>query len=213
MNIHLKRNLSPKDLINYKKTLQLTQVQKEILKGTLLGDASMSLRNGKPHLSVKFEQGEKNKDYVEHLFQEFEPYCGSSPSERWIDRAQTRKAIWFRTYSHTDFQYFYNFFYDYDPNTKQSKKIVPKSIKKHLTPRVLAYWYMDDGHKTDYACELNTQGFRLHEVQLLAKSLTDRYNLKTSVQGDLKLRIWAESTPAFFDLIRPYIHKYFLYKL
>lgn len=211
MNIH--RKLSTKDLIIYKKTLKLTQVQKEILIGTLLGDASMSLRNGKPHLTVKFEQGEKNKDYVEHLFQEFEPYCGSSPSTRWIDRAQTRKAVWFRTFSHEDFRYYYNLFYNYDKKTKTSKKIIRKSIKKLLTPRVLAYWYMDDGHKTDYACELNTQGFQRHEVEFLAKSLTDKYKLITSVQNDRKLRIWAASTPAFFDLIRPYIHKDFLYKL
>jgi hypothetical protein len=34
---------------------------------------------------------------------------------------------------------------------RDGKKCVPEGlIRDHLTPRGLAYWFMDDGGKTDY---------------------------------------------------------------
>ena len=94
------RSFTRKQLIDYKNKLELTSEQKEVLIGTLLGDSSMSIRSDKPHYSVKFEQGEAHKDYVDHLYQIFEPYTGSPPSMRFIDSKKTRRAYWFRTYRH-----------------------------------------------------------------------------------------------------------------
>lgn len=122
MNIQRRKKLSHKDLAIYKQTLKLTDQQKEIIVGTLLGDSSISVRKGVPHYSIKFEQGEMHRGYVEHLYQVFEPYCGSSPSERFIDKNKTRKAVWFRTYSHIDIKFYFDLFYDYVPNASNAKK-------------------------------------------------------------------------------------------
>ena len=50
------RNLRGHALSEYKKTIKLNPMQKEVLIGTLLGDACLYLQYGKPKLSVKFEQ-------------------------------------------------------------------------------------------------------------------------------------------------------------
>ncbi len=87
------QNLKGKTLLDYKKKLQLNDLQKDILIGTLLGDASMSLSKGKPVYGVKFEQGLKNQAYIDYLYEIFKPYTGSAPSTRFIDKEKSRQAI------------------------------------------------------------------------------------------------------------------------
>ena len=55
-------------LREYKQTIQLNQIQKEVIVGTLLGDACIPLRRGKPVLSVTFEQTIKRENYIWHSF-------------------------------------------------------------------------------------------------------------------------------------------------
>ena len=62
------------DLLKYKNYLQkkgFTQVQKDILIGTLLGDASMQAMKGNQEFNIKFEQQIQNKEYIDHLYQHF----------------------------------------------------------------------------------------------------------------------------------------------
>jgi hypothetical protein len=136
--------LRGRQLENYKKSLVLTDFQKDVIIGTLLGDSSMSIRSGKPHYSIKFEQGEMHKEYIFHLYEIFKAYVGSPPTYRYIDKAQTRKAWWFRTYRHEHFAFYYHLFYHTTQNGKKIK-IVPENIKEFLTPVAVAYWFMDDG--------------------------------------------------------------------
>ena len=49
-------------LREYKKTITLNQMQKEVIVGTLLGYACLPLYRGKPRLSVKFEQNTARAD-------------------------------------------------------------------------------------------------------------------------------------------------------
>lgn len=264
-SIGLARSLTKKQLIDYKDKLELTSEQKEVLIGTLLGDSSMSIRSGKPHYSVKFEQGESHKDYVDHLYQIFEPYTGSPPSMRFIDSKKTRRAYGFRTYQHKHFMYYFHLFYVISPNREPNIygentspkfnkiKIVPKNIHKYLTPRVLAYWFMDDGtfHRSPHiygAKQKNylfsTQGFQKYEVKRLCDALRYKFNIRANVVGpwfsegkprssrktstpshrressfpsrdkkNWRIYILKESSSTFLDLIRPYIHQSFLYKI
>lgn len=250
-SIGIARSFTRKQLIDYKNKLELTSEQKEVLIGTLLGDSSMSIRSDKPHYSVKFEQGEAHKDYVDHLYQIFEPYTGSPPSMRFIDSKKTRRAYWFRTYQHKHFMYYFHLFYVITPNHEnvgntspkwKKVKIVPKNIHKYLTPRVLAYWFMDDGtfhcpprskqksrkktagffpkglfaqgEKPVYL--FSTQGFQKHEVKRLCDALKYKFNIRANVARDKRnwrIYILKESSTTFVDLIRPYIHQSFLYKI
>ena len=55
-------------LREYKKTITLNQMQKEVIVGTLLGDASMPLDRGKPKLHVEFQQTIARGLYIWHLY-------------------------------------------------------------------------------------------------------------------------------------------------
>ena len=207
-----KKNYKGKELEAYKETLKLTDIQREILIGVLLGDASISLKDGKPVYSVKFEQAIVNKEYIHHLYSIFEPFAGQIPLE------YKDKSIWFRTYRHVCFKYYYDTFY-FGVN---NKKKVPKNIAKLLTARSLAYWYMDDGSMDQVAVDryvqicLHTQGFDLSDNELLRDALKEKFGIKASVHRDktyYKLYITAESMLVFVDLVKPYILFCFEYKL
>lgn len=124
-----KKNYKGKKLESYKQTLTLSDLQREILIGVLLGDGSISLRDGRPVYAVKFEQAISNKEYINHLYTVFEPFVGQIPLE------YKNKFIWFRTYRHPCFKFYYDLFY----SGVKSKKKVPQNIHRFLTPRSLAY--------------------------------------------------------------------------
>jgi len=67
--------MNSKKLINFKKTLKLSDVQREVLIGTLLGDASMPKKNknalGFFNPYVKFEQKIASMEYINHLYDLF----------------------------------------------------------------------------------------------------------------------------------------------
>jgi hypothetical protein len=228
----MKRHLAGKALEDYKKTLKLTDLQKDVLVGTLLGDASMSLRNGKPHYSrpkadwtsysVKFEQGEEHAAYVEHLYDIFEPFTGSLPAWRFIDKQKTRRALWFRTYRHNSFIFYWNYFYGQTLPEKNQRKIknIPKDIHKFLTARALAYWFMDDGtyniNKSIKSYLLSTQGFKKHENILLCEALKTNFNIAAEVhkdKGKWRIYIRRESSETLQNLIELYVIESLKYKL
>lgn len=208
---HLRGNL----LEDYKKSLRLTDIQKEILIGTLLGDASISLRCGKPHYSVKFEQGEIHAPYIEHLYEIFEPFTGSPPQWRFTNKEHTRRALWFRTYRHDQLIFYWNLCYKTKPD--QSKvKIVPTNIHQFLTPRALAYWFMDDGTKCRDSFYLSTQGFEKFECEKLREALKRNYNIVSNLHKDKdswRIYITQQSGEKFRDLVNPYVIDCFAYKL
>lgn len=226
MNMKKKRNLRGKALEEYKKTLTLNDKQRDIIIGSLLGDSTMGLRSSKPYYSLKFEQSVTKENYIEHLAQEFNEFCGSPPSRRWLDEAKTRQAVWFRTYRHPAFIFYFNLFYiiEEDPITGKlySRKIVPINIAKFLNARVLAYWFMDDGtfHRRSETESkqyyLSTQGFEKDECSRLCDALDCKLNIKASVHKDKtywRIYIRHESAELFRQLILPYIVSDFMYKL
>lgn len=81
--------MNNKDLEVYKKNLKLSDVQREILVGTLLGDATMPKKTknkqGFFNPYVKFEQKLKSREYVEHLHGVFSDWVGTAPKIRGID--------------------------------------------------------------------------------------------------------------------------------
>src|SRR5579862_4026940 len=65
---------------NYKNNYELTELQKEVLIGTMLGDANLS--KSKPHHNtrLRFEQSYPDKeDYLLSLFEIFKPMVTNYP--------------------------------------------------------------------------------------------------------------------------------------
>lgn len=159
------------------KNSKLTLLQKEVLFGVILGDAHLETQNNRITYRVKFEQSIKHKAYIEHLYDVFKNYVKTSPQLKLVTykNNQTKSTnIRFATISSSTFTFFGKQFY------KDKKKVIPKLIHRWLTPRALAYWYMDDGSMKSYQSKgvlLNTQAFSHAEVQLLCNVLTEKFNL------------------------------------
>ena len=97
-----RRALKGNALREYKQTITLSQIQREVLVGTLLGDASIPLYRGKPRLNVKFAQKSASADYIQHLYSIFDNFVGTPPQVLNIrgGGARDRQCMWFRTYGH-----------------------------------------------------------------------------------------------------------------
>lgn len=105
-----------------------------------------------------------------------------------------------------------------------NKKLISNNlVKNYLTPRSLAYWFIDDGGKWDYnknslnkSIVLNTQSFTFEEVESLVKGLRDKYQLNCYVKiNKNKPIIYIDSLSylIFYNLIKPYLIPQMIYKL
>ena len=167
------------------KKIKLSLLQKEVLFGVILEDAHLETQNHGITYRVKFEQSIKHKAYIEHLYSLFKDYVKTSPqlkvvkyktgdqNNKLVLRKETTN-IRFATISSSTFTFFGKQFY------KDNKKVIPKLIHRWLTPRALAYWYMDDGSMKSTQSKgvlLNTQSFSHAEVKQICNVLTQKFNL------------------------------------
>lgn len=201
----------------------ITQSQKELLIGILLGDGYIYTRNNKKTHGIKFEWGYKSKDYIFHIYDLLFDFILKEPKLyiRTNKKGITSKTWRMETFSGSQFNELGNLLL----NSNNKKEIKKDLIINHLTPLSLAYWYMDDGGRayyknkrslTDMACILNTQGFSVNEVKLLINELNIKFNLNCSLAFNKKkpiIYIPSGSYNIFYNLINPYIIELFRYKL
>lgn len=222
MNKKLLKNLSPnsKELRLYKESLEsLSSSQKEAVIGLLLGDASLHTQNSGKTYRIKFEWGDKNKPYLDHVYSLFDEWVISDPHKKTRLSPKGNVVVnWgFQTISHKVFTDLANLFI----NQKGKKFITKDLIKLHLTPMGLAYWFMDDGGKLDYnknsknkSVVLNTQSFTTTEVETMAQQLTEKFDLNCELRKNKgKDIIVIKNYPIFISLVDRYIIPEMKYKL
>ncbi|MCF7833677.1 MAG: hypothetical protein K9L98_00720 [Candidatus Pacebacteria bacterium] len=203
-----------KQIEQIKTTLKLTQKQKNILVGLILGDGHLETLNKGRTYRLKVEHSPKQKDYFEWLYTNFKDWVNKVPELR--TRVSLGKSIGtysFNTYSSGLLRFYGKQFY---PN---GKKIIPKIIDKIITPQSLAVWFMDDGsikskfHKT---LLIHTHGYSKDDLELIKKVLKDKFGLKVGLQKQYdkwRLYIFSESVNDFKKIISPYILPSMRYKL
>nr|YP_684375.1 putative site-specific DNA endonuclease [Oltmannsiellopsis viridis]ABC96334.1 putative site-specific DNA endonuclease [Oltmannsiellopsis viridis] len=215
----INRNLRGNALKRYVKSLPpLTNVQKEILVGTLLGDSTMKTggaANRPAQNQFSFTQKASMVEYVQQMYMNFKQFVGAQPRFGKPSGSSTSRegSYAFKTYRVASFRYFAVLFYGTEfPYTKS----VPKNIGKLLTARSLAYWYMDDGSFGQRRVVLHTQGFSHEDQVILKAALKDKFDLDFSIVRDrrhYKLSLRKHSNQTFFELVYPYIYSCFSYKL
>ena len=217
------------------KKIKLSLLQKEVLFGVILGDAHLETQNNRITYRVKFEQSIKHKAYIEHLYNIFKDYVKTSPQLKVVKYktgnlscslshnlsgrnpkelyAKQTTNIRFATISSSTFTFFGKQFY------KDKKKVIPKLIHRWLTPRALAYWYMDDGSIKSTQSKgvlLNTHSFSHAEVQLLCNVLTKKFNLfcwpRKQKNNQYQIYISGKSYETLRDCIYGFIIPDMLYK-
>jgi len=201
-----------KKLKEYKSKLySLSNEQYEIAIGLILGDVSIQSQNKGKTYRLKFEWGDLNKDYAFTVYRLFKEWILTEPKSR-IRINKNGNSVttwWFQTISHEAFNPLGQLFL-----LNNKKKLLLNLIKDHLTPKGLAYWFMDDGGKLDYTPNLgkgiqfNTHSFTELEVQQMCIELHDKFNLNCWVKlnkSKYTIAISGKSYENFIKLVDPYI--------
>ncbi len=201
---------------NYKKTLKLTELQKEVLTGTLLGDGCLETQNNGRTYRLKIEHSLQQKDYVDWKYKAFKDWVLTEPKVReHSSYGLVRNNYRFSTISNGSFRFYAQQFY------KNGKKIIPKLISKLLTPLALAVWFMDDGSiksKSHKALVIHSQGFDKIDLQRIIKILEDKFGIKSVLRkrqdgSGYIIYLLSKTINKFISLIGEYILPAMKYKL
>ena len=183
----------------------LTQVQKSIIIGSLLGDGYLRIISGRKNAFLEINHSISEKDYVDWKYLKLRDLVKSSPKLR---KGKGRRVAYrFFTQQHPALTKFYQKFY------RSREKIVP-NLK--LDPLMIAVWFMDDGSKSYKTCYLNTQRFDYLSQKRLIQMLKKQYKIDSSLNRDkeyYRIRIKQGSAERFKKLIKNYIIPEMKYKL
>lgn len=194
-------------------SLSLSQIQKSLIYGTMMGDGCIYGNAGEKQKNYRLQiiQTAKQKELVWWKFQLLRNFVLKEPQY-----LNANNSWRFRTISHPEITEIYHRFY------RNGKKIVPKNIKEIIRDRLaLAVWYMDDGCKdTSYGQEkgliINTQNFSVDEQQKLIELLEKIHGIKARINKDRKwyrLHIGVRFQYKFSQLVKDYIIDILKYKL
>ncbi len=193
-----------------KASLKLSDVQREMLVGLILGDAHLETQSKGRTYRVKFEYSSNQREYANHLYESFGEWICTPPQ---VKLDATHNNVWFQTVSHTAFRFYAHQFYD------ERKKCVPALIHRFLTARGVAYWFMDDGSiksRESKAVIFNTQGFGQNDVKRLVKCLQKTFNLEAAPRKQeegLQIYVSGNSFERFREIVSPYILPSMRYKI
>lgn len=166
-------------LRHYKASLKMSERQKQILSGMLLGDAHLEKQRGALSARLKIEHSVAQSAYVDWKFREWREWVSTPPRQR-IKRNRMGTAsmnVGFTTLSHVEFEEFRSRFYE------DRRKVVPQDLE--LSALSMAVWFMDDGSRKSNQCRglyLNTQSFTESEVELLRSVIRRDVGVETSVR-------------------------------
>ena len=73
-----------------------------------------------------------------------------------INKNKIYSSIKFQTLSLACFNRYRELFYDLN-----GKKVIPVNLQELLTPKGLAFWFMDDGYKSKKGLYFSTESFSL----------------------------------------------------
>ena len=215
---NIKTNLNDTELFDlYKKSLNSKQL--EIILGSLLGDSYCKTRKNKngETINIHFGHSEKQIGYLNFTHKELENVAN--------DISLERKEGYFKIKDKGEYKNknFYSF--STKPLNPFLKKIIFKNNKKTvnmewlnlLTPRSLAFWYMDDGNLNlnNRVSRFATMGFSKEENNIIKKYFYDSLKMPCFVaktKEGYEVVLTQNSTKKFLKLISPYLSEDMEYK-
>jgi hypothetical protein len=206
---HRIRHGYTRDSLKENKAIKLSDFQKQVLLGTLLGDASFRMSGINP--SVSCAHGVKQKEYCEHKTEVFKS-LGAKCNYHKRNKPDKRNGKCYEDYTmsipaNPELKAWYEAMYI-------PKKILPlELIKQHFTEVSLAYMYMDDGSKTNQSYTIATNCFEKENIMEFQQFLLDKFNIKTTIFKSNVLYIKVESKTIFENLISKCIIPSMRYKL
>tara|TARA_Y100000034_G_C6828423_1_gene373738 strand:- start:57 stop:962 length:906 start_codon:yes stop_codon:yes gene_type:complete len=182
------RGIAVRDIQLKKYPIKLTEFQKQMLTGNMLGDGHIK-KEGR----FSFKQKIANEEYVAHINKILNPFSRSI--------FQDSGTKMFFTINHPIFKDMRKIWY------KNNTKIVPQDIK--ISDIALAYWFMDDGTNVtqdNYKyLKLYTNGFSNEEIYRLIKTLKNQFQLDATKHSDNSIYINCNGYFRFIDIVRKHI--------
>lgn len=194
--------------------IKITKKQRDILVGLILGDGHLETQTNGRTYRLKVEHSQKQTAYVDWLYEEFKDLCESAPKKR--TKISFQKEIisyGFTTKALGSFRFYGQQFY------QNNKKVIPRLIKKMISPITLAVWFMDDGsykskeHKT-YIIHAN--GYQKDELEFIKEILKTEFAIEVGIHkqySQYRLYVYTKDAQKFKKLIEPYIILSMRYKL
>lgn len=191
--------------------VKLTDFQKQVLIGTVLGDSSIALKKGCISPSVSCAHGIKQKEYCEYKTEIFKS-LGAKCNYHKRNRIDERTGIYYEDYTmfipaNPEFLPYYNSFY---PN---GKKVIPFELLDNFTEVSLAFMFMDDGCKNGNTYQIATMCFSKEDLIKFKKFLYIKFNIETVILKNNGLYVRTCSKDLFTSLVSPYIIENMKYKI
>lgn len=184
----------------------LTQFQKSVIIGTLLGDGYLRIFKGRKDALLEVNHSISQKDYVDWKYSVLKNFCASPPKMR----KGNGKRVAYRFYSKqlSELTELYRLFY------RAGKKIIPDNL--NLDPVILSVWFMDDGSSCrTFDVYLNTQQFNDGDQKKLILALNS-LGLEAKINKDkiyYRLRFLKSSVPRLKELLHDKIIPSMRYKI
>ena len=184
----------------------LTQLQKSLVIGTILGDGYLRIVPGRKEAFLEVNHSFRAKEYVDWKFQALKSICRSAPKAR--KGNGNRIAYRFYTRQHPDLSELHRMFY------LDKEKIIPEKLR--INPLILSVWFMDDGGRSGMSnFYLNTQKFSVEDQERLVEKLKT-LGLQARLNKDkqyYRIRFLSRSIPRLKELIGDRVIPSMHYKL
>jgi uracil-DNA glycosylase len=186
----------------------LSQLARDVVCGSLLGDASLNARSSYLSISHSSRQAEYAAFKTE-LLGELSPKLAWFEAAAVVGGPANYSVVQLRTLAHRALRILRPDFYE-------ARKIVPAWIADELNERMLAIWFLDDGYTRirpgrQPISEIATNGFAERDLRVLRRGLL-RLGLSATVRGG-RLHFDTGSTKQLSELIAPYTPPSMRYKL
>jgi uracil-DNA glycosylase family 4 len=186
----------------------LSRLARDVICGTLLGDASLSASSA--HVSLS--HSERQSAYAlfkADLLKELAPSLASFSVAAVAGGPKAYQVIQVRTAAHRALRVLRDDFYE-------DRKVVPRWMSDELNDRMLAIWFMDDGHMRirkgrQPIAELATVGFSDKDLRILREGLLRLGLPTTALRGRLHFDV--ATTRSLSRRISPYTPPSMRYRL
>lgn len=188
----------------------LTEFQKQVILGTLLGDGSLNYPHKRSmYPKLRYTHGLAQQQYVE---EKAEILKDLKPVVRIVDnKGFGKQSVTMDTSCISYFKEIYEMLYP-------SGKVVTKEYLSLINEVGLAFWFMDDGSYRSNFGRLHTEGFSKHEQIIMAEWFKERWNIDVEIDLDKRknlyyLRFRKEPFEKLVSLIKPYVTNSMKYKV
>jgi hypothetical protein len=194
-----KQPTNTRALSNLKRRLVLSEKQRELIIGTILGDGCLITSRSGESARLQVRHNVKHREFVEWKYSFLIDWVLTPPR---LDRFND--SWYFRTLCHPQLMEIKRIFYE------GSRTVIPSNISEILkSPLSLAVWLMDDGngYKRYRGFRVSSYGFDLEGNLLLKRCLKDNFSLEANLHKDKGYRLLfpKASALALYKIVQPYL--------